>query len=288
MKRYQIMVWSFTGIISFIFFFNTDCQGRFDHGICWVKISSTNSPCLWGYFLFWIVCMYAYQMWASTFAYLRLRKGLPLTFEIRKQCAIETFKCLFVYAIYLSFMMFCFAIISSLDPNPPIGSSLSNFSLFLLFIISNRGSVDGFVWFMLHDFQRDKMINYKKIDDNNDNDNNNNDNNNNNNNNNNNTHISSNHASLTKNNDANTNTKINILNGSKSDFSASSFESTSNNKNDDNKINKNNKNTPLENGDNGDLEENPEIITRSRRPSIFSTPLAGKLLLYFNFLQLLS
>ena len=124
--------------------------------------------------------MYAYQMWASTFAYLRLRKGLPLTFEIRKQCAIETFKCLFVYAIYLSFMMFCFAIISSLDPNPPIGSSLSNFSLFLLFIISNRGSVDGFVWFMLHDFQRDKMINYKKIDDNNDNDNNNNDNNNNN------------------------------------------------------------------------------------------------------------
>ena len=285
MKRYQIMVWSFTGIISFIFFFNTDCQGRFDHGICWVKISSTNSPCLWGYFLFWIVCMYAYQMWASTFAYLRLRKGLPLTFEIRKQCAIETFKCLFVYAIYLSFMMFCFAIISSLDPNPPIGSSLSNFSLFLLFIISNRGSVDGFVWFMLHDFQRDKMINYKKIDDNNDNDNNNNDNNNNNNNN---THISSNHASLTKNNDANTNTKINILNGSKSDFSASSFESTSNNKNDDNKINKNNKNTPLENGDNGDLEENPEIVTRSRRPSVFSTPLAGKLLLYFNFLQLLS
>ena len=285
MKRYQIMVWSFTGIISFIFFFNTDCQGRFDHGICWVKISSTNSPCLWGYFLFWIVCMYAYQMWASTFAYLRLRKGLPLTFEIRKQCAIETFKCLFVYAIYLSFMMFCFAIISSLDPNPPIGSSLSNFSLFLLFIISNRGSVDGFVWFMLHDFQRDKTINYKKIDDNNDNDNNNNDNNNNNNNN---THISSNHASLTKNNDANTNTKINILNGSKSDFSASSFESTSNNKNDDNKINKNNKNTPLENGDNGDLEENPEIVTRSRRPSVFSTPLAGKLLLYFNFLQLLS
>jgi hypothetical protein len=99
--------------------------------------------------------MYAYQMWASVFAYMRLRQGLPLTFEIRKQCAVETFKCLSVYAAYLSLMMFFFAIISSLDPNPPIGSSLNNFSLFLLFVIANRGSVDGVVWFMLHDFMRD-------------------------------------------------------------------------------------------------------------------------------------
>ena len=149
------MVWSFTGVISFIFYFNKDCQGRFDHGICWVKITSTHSPCLWGYFLFWIVLMYAYQMWASAFAYMRLRRGLPLTFEIRKQCAIETFKCLAVYAIYLSIMMLFFAIISSLDPNPPLGSQLNNFSLFLLFVVANRGSVDGLVWFMLHDFMRD-------------------------------------------------------------------------------------------------------------------------------------
>lgn len=149
------MVWTFTGVISFIFFFNKDCQGRFDHGICWLKITSTHSPCLWGYFLFWIVVMYAYQMWASAFAYMRLRRGLPLTFEIRKQCAIETFKCLAVYAIYLSIMMFFFAVISSLDPNPPLGSQLNNFSLFLLFVVANRGSVDGLVWFMLHDFMRD-------------------------------------------------------------------------------------------------------------------------------------
>ena len=156
MKSYHMMVWTFTGALSFIFYFNKDCQGRFDHGICWVKISSTHSPCLWGYFLFWIVCMYAYQMWASLFAYLRLRRGLPLTFEIRKQCAVETFKCLAVYAAYLSVMMFFFSIISSLDPNPPLGSPLNDFSLFLLFIVANRGSVDGIVWFMLHDFMRDK------------------------------------------------------------------------------------------------------------------------------------
>jgi hypothetical protein len=100
--------------------------------------------------------MYAYQMWASAFAYLRLQRGLPLTFEIRKQCALETFKCLSVYAAYLSCIMFFFAIISSSRPEPKRNSSLSNFSLFLLFVIANRGSVDGIVWFMLHDFLREK------------------------------------------------------------------------------------------------------------------------------------
>ena len=159
MKKYSVMVWSFTAVISFIFFFNEDCQGKFDRGICWVKISSTHSPCLWGYFLFWIILMYAYQMWAAAFAYMRLKKGLPLTFEVRKQCAIETYKCLSAYAAYLSIMMFFFAIISSSNPNPIPGSPLSNFSLFLLFVIANRGSVDGAVWFMLHDFNRDQTLN---------------------------------------------------------------------------------------------------------------------------------
>ena len=154
LKKYQIMVWTFTSFITFVFFFDTNCQGQFDQGICWVKITSTNSPCLWGYFLFWIVCMYAYQIYSVVFAYLRLRKGLPLTFEIRKQCAKETFKCLWVYACYICLLMFIFAIISS-DPTPTPGSDMSNFSLWFLFVIANRGSVDGIVWFMLHDFQRD-------------------------------------------------------------------------------------------------------------------------------------
>ncbi len=154
MKKYQMIVWSFTFFICFIFYFDTSCQGQFDQGICWVKITSTNSPCLWGYFLFWIVCMYAYQMYASLYAYIRLRKGLPLTFEVRKKCAMETFKCLLTYAAYLSTLVLMFSIISS-DPSPAPNSSMGNFSLFFLFILANRGSVDGIVWFMLHDFQRD-------------------------------------------------------------------------------------------------------------------------------------
>eukprot|EP01038_Epipyxis_sp_PR26KG_P015668 gene15668-21193_t len=154
LKRYQVMVWFFAGMISFIFYFNSSCQGTFDGGICWINITSTRSPCLWGYYLFWIILMYTYQIWASIYAYYRLRKGLPITFEIRKKCAEETFKCLTIYAIYLSINMFMFAIIST-NSNAEPGSSMGNFSLFFLFIIANRGSVDGIVWFMLHDFIRD-------------------------------------------------------------------------------------------------------------------------------------
>lgn len=115
--------------------------------------------------------MYVYQVWAGIFAYIRLRKGLPLTFEIRKQCAIETFKCLFIYAAYLSVVILFFIIISSSNPNPKPHSNLNNFSKFLLFVIANRGSVDGIVWFMLHDFMRSADV---KKDDNTLNSNNNN------------------------------------------------------------------------------------------------------------------
>ena len=152
-KKYQILVWTFTTFICFVFYFDTSCQGSFDQGMCWVKFSDVHSPCLWGYFLFWMVCMYAYQMYASTYAYLRLRKGLPLTFEVRKKCAMENFKTLIIYAMYMSLLVFMFSILSS-DPDPHPGSNMSNFSLFFLFMIANKGSVDGIVWFMLHDFER--------------------------------------------------------------------------------------------------------------------------------------
>jgi len=157
MRRYQIMIWFFTSLISFVFFFDTNCQGNFEKGLCWLKIQGTSSPCLWGYYLFWIVCMYIYQASAAIFAYNRLNRGLPATFEVRKRCAQETFKCLLVYALYLTVLFFMFAIIagSHSDTNPQPGTSMGNFALFFLFIISNRGTVDGVVWFMLHDFARD-------------------------------------------------------------------------------------------------------------------------------------
>jgi len=154
LKRYHVLVWGFSALISFIFYFDKSCQGQFDQGICWVKVTSTNSPCLWGYYLFWIASMYVYQLWAFLFAYLRLKRGLSITFEVRKKCAEETFKCLASYAVYLSAVCLAFFIISS-DPSPEKGSDMANFSLFFLFMIANRGTVDSLIWFMLHDFMRD-------------------------------------------------------------------------------------------------------------------------------------
>lgn len=155
LKKYHFFVWLFTLLVSFIFYVHTDCQGQFDEGICWVNISSTNSPCLWGYYLFWVVCMYAFQIYATLYGYLRLQKGLPATFEIRRKCAMETFQSLMVYAIYLSVIVLMFCVLSSSDPTPNEGSSIAKFSLFFLFLIANRGSIDGIVWFMLHDFRRE-------------------------------------------------------------------------------------------------------------------------------------
>lgn len=160
LRKYQTVVFVFTAFVTFIFANDTSCQGQFEQGICWVRITSTNSPCLWGYFLFWMVCMYVYQIYASVFAYFRLRKGLPITFEVRKQCAQETFKCLMTYAVYMSLLVFMFSIIAT-DPSPNRGSGMEAFSKFFLFIVANRGSIDGIVWFMLHDFQRnDSSTNY--------------------------------------------------------------------------------------------------------------------------------
>ncbi|RYH17075.1 hypothetical protein EON65_29135 [archaeon] len=154
LRKYQLIVGVFTGFITLVFWNDTSCQGQFDQGICWIRIDSTNSPCLWGYFLFWMVCMYSYQIYASVYAYLRLKKGLSTSFEVRKQCAQETFTCLLVYAVYMSFLVFCFCIIAS-DPAPAAGSGMARFSLFFMFLVANRGSIDGIVWFMLHDFHRD-------------------------------------------------------------------------------------------------------------------------------------
>jgi 1-phosphatidylinositol-4-phosphate 5-kinase len=154
LQRYQFMVWGISAFIASTLFFNSSCQGEVDNGICWLNISPQTISCLWGYYLFWIICMYIYQIWAAVFAYYRLKKGLPATFEIRKQCAIETFQCLFSYAIYMSVLMLFLFIIAS-NPSSQPGTSMNNFALFVLFVIANKGTVDGAVWFSLHDFTRE-------------------------------------------------------------------------------------------------------------------------------------
>lgn len=97
--------------------------------------------------------MYVYQFGAIIFAYLRLKKGLPITFEIRSKCAAATFQLLFAYGIYLFFMFVSFCVVASIGAQPP-GTPGGNFALVFLYGVSIRGFVDAWVWFRQHHFAR--------------------------------------------------------------------------------------------------------------------------------------
>ena len=153
LNRFTVYNLVFANLVSIIFFFNQDCQGTYE-SICWIKVdNTTSSPCLWGYYFVWILLMYTYQIYATIFAYTRLQKGLSSSFDIRKQCANDTFKCLSIYAVYLSLLVVFFIVISS-NPNPDPNAPINNFALVLLYFVACRGAVDALVWFMLHDFVR--------------------------------------------------------------------------------------------------------------------------------------
>ena len=151
LRKYLVIITIWSSFIGLIFSLDPGCQGEFDQGICWMGVESSFSPCLWGYFLVWIIGMYVYQIWAVSFSYMRLQQGLEATFDVRKKCAEETFTCLFIYFIYLTIIVFFFTIVSGRS-SPRPGTTAHNTSLFLLYIIANRGTVDAIVWFKLHDF----------------------------------------------------------------------------------------------------------------------------------------
>ena len=156
MRRYHFMVWTFTILITFAFDTNTECQARVEQGICWIRISSAMDPCLWGYYFIWIIGMYGFQLGAIVFASQRLKKGLPATFEIRKKCASETFKCLRQYGAYLLILcLFFILLVSSNSDTQSSNEGWSTVSKVFLFVISSRGFVDSLVWFNLHDFARE-------------------------------------------------------------------------------------------------------------------------------------
>lgn len=154
LQRFQVYNITFSFFLSLIFFFNRSCQDTYEH-ITWVKVDqSERSPCLWGYYFVWILMMYTYQLWATVFAYNRLRKGLSSSFDIRKQCANDTFKCLSVYAVYIVVLLISFITISLVPADERSDSPISTFTAVTLFFVANRGSVDAVAWFLLHDFIR--------------------------------------------------------------------------------------------------------------------------------------
>lgn len=52
-QKYHVIVWS-SGILSGgLLVRSNTCHGVFNHGICWMKISSSESYCFWGFYLGW-------------------------------------------------------------------------------------------------------------------------------------------------------------------------------------------------------------------------------------------
>jgi hypothetical protein len=179
MRRYHFIIWTFSTLLTFSLYNNSSCQGRIQDGLCWLSITDGfYDSCLWGYYLFWICCMYLFQLFVIIYSYHKLKKGLSLTFEIRKQCTIETFQCLLYYAIYLVIISISFIILISSSPSSSSPSSSSSSSSFssstspnhhwitfgnvFLYFVSCRGYVDNLVWFRQHDFARESSENLLK------------------------------------------------------------------------------------------------------------------------------
>lgn len=162
MRKYHFIVWGMSAFLAFVLLVDPRCQARFEGGLCWVRINSPVDSCIWGYYVFWIACMYTYQFGAIIFAYLRLKKGLPITFEIRSKCAAATFQLLFSYGIYLFIMFLCFVVVATIGKQPP-GTAGGNFSLVFLYGIAIRGFIDAWVWFRQHHFARPSSPNDKVV-----------------------------------------------------------------------------------------------------------------------------
>lgn len=169
MRRYHFIIWTFSTFLTFVLYNNSSCQGKIQNGLCWLSITDGfYDSCLWGYYLFWICCMYLFQLFVIIYSYQKLKKGLSITFEIRKKCTIETFQCLLYYAIYLIIISISFIILissttstSSTSNSSSSSSSTSpnhhwiTFGNVFLYFVSCRGYVDNLVWFHQHDFARE-------------------------------------------------------------------------------------------------------------------------------------
>ena len=149
-KRYQIAAFASTVAISTVLVAQGSCQGSiFKEGVCWIRVASVLSPCIWGFFFVWCCIFYVSSMGVVAFAFTRLRSGLEITYETRKSCVSDSSIVVFSYIFYG-------AIIAALIVINSIKSSKDNFTEFLLaYMISMRGFVDGLVWFYLHDFSKD-------------------------------------------------------------------------------------------------------------------------------------
>jgi hypothetical protein len=151
MSRYHLLTWMITVFFSFLLTFQSKCQGVvLANGLCWMKVFGPLSGCLWGYFLLWVSSFYVLSLLVILFAYIRIKKGLESSYATRQSCVHDTFRIIFVYIAYLSLLAIIYSSIADY-----VSDGQRNLFLKHLFgyLVACRGSLDGFVWFAMHDFK---------------------------------------------------------------------------------------------------------------------------------------
>jgi hypothetical protein len=155
LRKYHTCIWSVALVSATLLVNQPACQGQFmADGTCWIKISGSQSPCFWGYFLGWVILFYLFSVAAMLYAYFRISKGLESTYATRYACVADTFRVVFFYFAYCVVFYFFLSFVY-LQPEVASAATMRRMERAYAYFIACRGFFDALVWFFSHGFGTD-------------------------------------------------------------------------------------------------------------------------------------
>lgn len=149
-RKYHTVIWSMAIASATVLVNQPSCQGQFmADGTCWIRISGSQSPCFWGYFLSWVIAFYLFSVLAMLYAYMRISKGLESTYATRYACVADTFRVVF---FYLGYCVVFYFFLSFIYVQPISDGNIKFVESAYAYFISCRGFFDALVWFFSHGF----------------------------------------------------------------------------------------------------------------------------------------
>jgi 1-phosphatidylinositol-4-phosphate 5-kinase len=138
LTAYHWLVWLIGFLNAFSLVLSNQCHGIFADTVCWIHVSSVLSPCLWGYYLSWVLVYYLLCIGVVSFASLRISRGLESTYESRKACVKSTFVIVISYILYsvLCFLIYVIVLAQN-DFQSDLANHLKNLVAYLLALRSH-------------------------------------------------------------------------------------------------------------------------------------------------------
>lgn len=150
LMKYHWVVWLSGFLNAFSLVSSNSCRGVFADHVCWIHVDGVLSPCLWGYYLSWIVIYYLLCIAVISFALIRISRGLESSYESRKACVKNTFLVVFTYILYSVVCFLVYVIVLAQGDSPtPFSRNVKNFVAYLLalrLVISSLRS-NSYQWF---------------------------------------------------------------------------------------------------------------------------------------------